>query len=279
MKNGYSLCLNEWALDKTIKSELGLLLIISGLTAESGVCFASNGYLSNLFNIDDRSVTRKINKLIKKGYIQASYQRRGAEVIKREIRLTKMSFDDRQKCRSTIDKNGGDKSTSINNIYNNQKSNNKFSFSLSQKTQYDNLSQEYKDNLKKEIESINGALSYDDFILSLEAKGYQYKNFLSAYKQWNKNATPKQRKQSNNNQSNQSAFALKEQRQQRQFVSDNLISKFNAQGIGRAQFSEWYNNPQTAPKEIRVLKENGKFVLVPTNEPQDDSNVIDAEVL
>ena len=27
MKNGYAICLNEWSLDKSIKNELGLLLI------------------------------------------------------------------------------------------------------------------------------------------------------------------------------------------------------------------------------------------------------------
>ena len=31
MDQGYSICLNIWALDKDIKSELGLLLIISSL--------------------------------------------------------------------------------------------------------------------------------------------------------------------------------------------------------------------------------------------------------
>ena len=52
MEDGYSLCLNKWALDKTIKNELGLLLIISSLTAEKGYCYASNGYLAKQFNIN-----------------------------------------------------------------------------------------------------------------------------------------------------------------------------------------------------------------------------------
>ena len=282
MKNGYALCLNEWAIDKTIKSELGLLLIVSSLTAENGYCYASNSYFSKLFEINEVSVSRKLKKLIKKGYISISYEKRGAEVIKREIRLTKMLTDGLQKDQSTINKNVKENNTSNNNIYINQKSNKKdqkFSFNLSQKTQYENLSQEYKDQLQKEIESLNGNLSYDDFILSLEAKGYQYKNFLSAYKQWNKNAKPTQQKQTQNRSQNANAFAMKEQRQQRQFISDNLISKLNAQGIGRSDFAKWYNDPSSAPKGIAVVKENGKFVLVPTNEPQDDDNIIDTEVL
>ena len=40
MENGYSICFNEWALDQTIKNELGLLLIISSLSAEKGYCYA-----------------------------------------------------------------------------------------------------------------------------------------------------------------------------------------------------------------------------------------------
>ena len=34
MENGYAICMNEWALDKDIKNELGLLFIISCLCAE-----------------------------------------------------------------------------------------------------------------------------------------------------------------------------------------------------------------------------------------------------
>lgn len=212
MNGGYSICFNEWALDKTIKSELGLLLIVSGLTAENGVCFASNSYLAELFNIDEVSVSRKIKKLEKKKYIKVNYIKRGAEVIKREIRLTKMLTDDKQKSQSTINKNVKENNTSINNIYNIKegKKSKSFSFTLSQKTQYENLSQEYKDNLKKEIESFNGVLSFEDFVLSLEAKGYQYKNFLSAYKQWNKNAKPKQQLKPNQKPS-QNQFKSKQQ--------------------------------------------------------------------
>ena len=51
VKNGYSICFNEWALDKDINNELSLLLIISSLSAEKGYCFASNKYLADLFDI------------------------------------------------------------------------------------------------------------------------------------------------------------------------------------------------------------------------------------
>lgn len=73
-------------------------------------------------------------------------------------------------------------------------------FTLSKLTSYDNLSSIYKEKLEeflnKYIEDLelkilnaNGnkkTLQYEDFILSLEAKGYKYKNFISAYKTWNR---------------------------------------------------------------------------------------------
>lgn len=119
MDNGYSICFNEWALDKDIKNELGLLMIISSLCAEKGYCYAGNKYLSNLFNINEVSISRKIKLLEEKKYITIEYEYRGCEIISRKIRLTKMLIDNKQKCKSTINKNIKDNNTSINNTINN----------------------------------------------------------------------------------------------------------------------------------------------------------------
>lgn len=116
MKNGYSICFNEWALDKSIKSELGLLLIVSSLTAEQGYCYASNEYFSRLFGMDEVTISRKLKKLEKKGYITITYIKKGCEIVKREIRLTKMLTDDSQKRQSTINKNVKEKITSVNTL-------------------------------------------------------------------------------------------------------------------------------------------------------------------
>lgn len=71
-----------------------------------------------------------------------------------------------------------------------------FTFFLKKKTQYGNLSLDYKVRLKRAIEDLNMTLSHDDFQEALEAKGYTYQNFLSAYKNWAKkdfnNTKPKQ---------------------------------------------------------------------------------------
>ena len=62
-----------------------------------------------------------------------------------------------------------------------------FTFSLSKDTHFDNLSDEYKNALKIEIEALGMGLPYQAFVEALQAKAsYKYKNFLLAYKNWAK---------------------------------------------------------------------------------------------
>ena len=62
-----------------------------------------------------------------------------------------------------------------------------FSFSLSKKCKYENLSKEYKSKLKAKCLLADGDIGrYEDFITQLEAKGYQYINFYKAYIAWDK---------------------------------------------------------------------------------------------
>ena len=119
MYGGYSICLNKWALDPEIKNELGLLLIISSLTAEKGYCYASNQHLAEVFKTTEVSISRKLKKLNDKGYIDVEYEKKGCQITSRKIRLTKMLTDDYQKCYSTINKNVKENNISnINNISN-----------------------------------------------------------------------------------------------------------------------------------------------------------------
>ncbi len=120
IQDGYSICFNEWALDTRIKNELPFLLIISSLTAKTGECFAGNKYFAGLFNVDESTVSRWLRKLIKLEYITAEYERRGAEVIKRKLRIAKMSIDEWQKCQSTVIKNAKDKNIIYKNNNNNK---------------------------------------------------------------------------------------------------------------------------------------------------------------
>lgn len=122
MKDGYSICFNQWALDKEIKNELNLLLIISSLCAEKGYCFASNKYLADLFEITETSISTKLKKLSDKGYIVITYKKRGCEIISREIRIKNILIDDLKIFNSTNkkylkDNNINIKNTNNNNIY------------------------------------------------------------------------------------------------------------------------------------------------------------------
>ena len=78
MKEGYSICFNEWALDKDIKDELGLLLIISSLTAEKGYCYASNDYLAKIFETSVVTISRKIKILEEKNILKLNMKRKVA---------------------------------------------------------------------------------------------------------------------------------------------------------------------------------------------------------
>lgn len=124
IEEGYSICYNIWALDKRIKNELSLLLIISSLSAKTGQTFASNKYFADLFDCSEVSISNKIKHLEDCGYIEIEYQKRGCEVIHRDIRLKKFLTDDYKSFYSTIKKDFKDNNTSIkNNLKNNQEVN------------------------------------------------------------------------------------------------------------------------------------------------------------
>lgn len=134
MGDGYSICFNEWALDKDIKDELGLLLIISSLTAEKGYCYASNNYLAEIFKTNVVTISRKIKNLEEKKYISIEYEKKGCLVISRKIRLTKMLTAINKNVNRAINKNVKD--NNINNINNTNINNKKES---KKETSYDKI--------------------------------------------------------------------------------------------------------------------------------------------
>lgn len=191
MDEGYAICLNEWALDKEIKNELGLLLIISSLTAEKGYCYASNEYLAKLFDLDETQISKKIAKLVKKGYLDVSYKRRGTEIISRELRLSKMTTDHCQKSQPTDVKN--DKENNINNkniiLKRNIKEKEFISPSLGEVEQY----------IASNKYNVDAKAFWDYFEVSgwVDSKGNKVKNWKQKIITWhNHNTTSK-----NNNQS------------------------------------------------------------------------------
>lgn len=115
------------------------------------------------------------------------------EVVSNEVEVVSNALTNNRKTNRTIELNDNILNLPTNELTDKD-------FTLSKLTSYDNLSSIYKEKLEeflnKYIEDLelkilnaNGnkkTLQYEDFILSLEAKGYKYKNFISAYKTWNR---------------------------------------------------------------------------------------------
>ena len=117
MLEGYSMCLNKWALDKEIKNELGLLLIISSLCAEKGFCWANNEYFSSLFNESEVNISRKIKRLENKNYITVDYKKSGTVVTQRIITVNINDNGPLTKMLTAVNKNVKENNINIKNIY------------------------------------------------------------------------------------------------------------------------------------------------------------------
>ena len=182
MNGGYSVCLNKWALDKEIKNELGLLLIISSLCAEKGYCFASNEYLATLFEIEEETISRKLNKLSSKDYITIEYEKRGCEIISRKIRLTEISIDDCQKNQPTIDEKVKDN----NIIYNNISINNKKEIYKEKRFKPPTL-EEIEQYIKEKKLNVNAKDFYDYFTDGkwIDSRGNKVYNWKLKLRTWN----------------------------------------------------------------------------------------------
>lgn len=115
MLKGYSMCANEWLFDKSIKDELGLLIILGGLSKKNGFCYATNTYLANLFNVNKVTISRKLKKLVDHKYITINYLKKGTKIVCRQIRLTKMLIPLNKNVNGFVNKNV--KEININNKY------------------------------------------------------------------------------------------------------------------------------------------------------------------
>ena len=189
MKNGYSICLNKWVLDNEIKNELRLLLIISSLCAKTGYCWATNEYLADILDITDVSVSMKIKKLEKNGYIEVEYTKRGCEVISREIRLKNILIDDLKKIEPTVKNNFKDININDNNINNNKKEN------IKRKIFKKPTIEEINEYCKERNNGIDAEAFYDFY----ESKDWyvgknKMKDWKAGVRTWEKRNKPKEEK-------------------------------------------------------------------------------------
>lgn len=186
MDEGYSICLNKWALDKSIKSELGLLLIISSLCAEKGYCYASNQYFAELFGISEVAVSQRIKKLEAKNYIEITYKKKGCEVISREIRLKLTLTDDLRKLKPTIKENLKENNTSNNNI------------NIKKRNIKEKMASPSLEEIKEYVSENNLDVEPDFFFNYFEvgnwidSKGNKVKNWKQKLWTWHKNNQKKQ---------------------------------------------------------------------------------------
>ena len=175
MEDGYAVCFNKWALDKRIKNELGLLIIISSLSAEKGYCYASNNYIASQYKETEQSVSNKIKKLEKLNYITVEYEKHGCEVVSRKIRLKNYYIDDITNVIPTIEQIFKENNTSINNT-----SINKYIYSRVIDYLNEKLGTSYKSTTRSTQEHINARLkegfTEDDFIKVIDKKCKEWKN-------------------------------------------------------------------------------------------------------
>lgn len=175
LKDGYGLSFNEWVLNNDIKNEIRVLLIISSLSANKGFCNASNEYFAKLFNETDESISRKISKLQKKGYISIEYTKTGNVINSRIIRLIKLS--------TAVDKNIKE----INNKERNIIINNNISKESIKKPTIEEI-QQYCSERNNNVD----ANCFYDFY---ESKGWmigknKMKDWKSAVRTWERNNKP-----------------------------------------------------------------------------------------
>jgi len=62
------------------------LVEIHSLDNKDG-CFASNSYFAEFFGLKNTRVSQIVNSLIKKGFIEAKYERKGREIVKRVLTI------------------------------------------------------------------------------------------------------------------------------------------------------------------------------------------------
>lgn len=121
LNQGYGIMPNEVLFDEELPSTAKLLFCyLSSLCATTGYAWASNPHLAKKFSISERSVSRHIDSLSGKGYIDVTDGNNHLRKVyigegSKQISLDKNVQPPRQKCLSSLDKNVYHNSISVNN--------------------------------------------------------------------------------------------------------------------------------------------------------------------
>jgi len=188
---GYGICFNEWLFNNKIKNELKLLIYISSLCATKGYCYASNAHFADKFDTTKETISRKISKLEKLGYISSKliYQN-GTKVVKfRQITLLiktsnpidKNIINPLTKISTPLDENVKDNITSNNNTNNNNPFIEIISF-LNKKlgTNYKSSSKETRKLIKARLKE---GFTIEDFktVISKKANEWLFNKDMSSF--------------------------------------------------------------------------------------------------
>ena len=179
-------------------NEKVLLADIASLGGMSNGCFATNQYLADFFGLSKDRISKLISSLKNKGYITVElvYKEGTYEVEQRLIKIIPYSYFQLggQNHLGGI----GENNDYITNNYNINNNNNK---SKSSKKRASKKSYGQYKNVKltdKELEDLiaeYGKDTIDEYIeimdMKIEEKGYKYKNFSLAMRNWMKKANVK----------------------------------------------------------------------------------------
>lgn len=87
-KEGCSIFRNSWLLDTKVKYEFDLLCTISYL-CKGGVCTATNKWFADTLKSTPNTISQKLGKLHKAGYIEIMYKKTREKNSERLIKLLK----------------------------------------------------------------------------------------------------------------------------------------------------------------------------------------------
>ncbi len=176
-------------------SQKFILSEIEQLSQLEDGCYAQNSHFADLAGIAKATVSRSISGLEEMGYIKVNIKN-GSRNHVRMITIDETSTHDEssnpptQNVKPPMTKSQETKGNTHIKTHSNTQA---FTFTLKKLTEYDNLSEEYKEKLFGACMLVDGKEDrYEDFIITLRSNGYKYKNFPLAYMNWDKERAYKQ---------------------------------------------------------------------------------------
>ena len=179
----YSIIPAEVRYDEELKPNEKLLYSeITALTNKNGECWASNSYFSNLYKVDQATISRWISNLKQKGYIDLSliYKANTKQIEKRVLTIKSIGID--KIINRGIDEKVKDNNTSINNT------------SINKEKIYikKNFIKPTLEEVKQYCEERNNGIDAEYFIDFYESKGWnigktKMKDWKATIRTWERN--------------------------------------------------------------------------------------------